>query len=169
MRKWYGLLETFRVSSRPFFDARFIAQRFGDFVAHHTGLRSTNLKSPNQRSKFSEGNDIATIKEARIVLRAQQVLKDHGLDDLPVSDAVRQLRQVRIEQVGPRQYFYDILGDCGNIPVSRCTLWYGDRAKRARNGNQRLVDFLARSKESGRELPDRIEFTRDGRKESRNL
>ena len=110
-----------------------------------------------------------TIKDARIVLRAQQVLEDHGLDDLPVSDAVRHFRQAQIEQTGPRRYLYDILGDCGNIPVSRCTLWYGDRVRRARNGNQRLVDFLTRSIKSGRELPSRIEFTRDGRKESRNL
>jgi len=31
------------------------------------------------------------------------------------------------------------------------------------------VDFLTRSIKSGRELPSRIEFTRDGQKESRNL
>ena len=110
-----------------------------------------------------------TIKDARIVLRAQQVLEDHGLDNLPVSDAVRHFRQTQIDETGPRRYLYDILGDCGNIPVSRCTLWYGARAKRAHNGNQRLVDFLARSIKSGGELPNRIEFTRDGRKESRNL
>ena len=110
-----------------------------------------------------------TIKDARLVLRARQVLEDHELDDLPVSDAVRHFCQAQIEQTGPRQYLYDILGDCGNIPVSRCTLWYGDRVRRARNGNQRLVDFLTRSIKSGRELPSRIEFTRDGQKESRNL
>ena len=110
-----------------------------------------------------------TIKDARIVLRARQVLEDHDLDDLPVSDAVRHFCQTQIEQTGPRKYLYDILGDCGNIPVSRCTLWYGDQAKRARNGNQRLVDFLARSIKSGGELPNRIEFERDGQKESRNL
>ncbi len=110
-----------------------------------------------------------TIKDTRLVLRARQVLEDHDLDDLPVSDAVRHFCQAQIEQTGPRQYLYDILGDCGNIPVGRCTLWYGDRTRRTRNGNQRLVDFLARSIQSGEELPNRIEFTRDGREASRNL
>jgi hypothetical protein len=104
-----------------------------------------------------------TIKEARIVLRAQQVLEDYGLEKLPITDAVRHFRQAQIDEIGPRKYLYDILGDCGNLPVGLFTLWYGDQARAVSDGDQRLVDFLAGRIESERELPSRIEFERDGR------
>jgi hypothetical protein len=103
-----------------------------------------------------------TIKDARIVLRAQRVLEDHGLDDLPVSDAVRHFRQAQIDETGARQYLYDILGDCGSLSVGLFTLWYDDRAISVRDGRQPLVDFLVNRIESGQELPSRIEFERNG-------
>jgi hypothetical protein len=101
-----------------------------------------------------------TIREARLVLRTRGVLARYGLANLAITDAVREIREQHVGQVGLRRYLYDILGGRANWPATRFRLWRGgsEIPIPQRWGARRLVDVL----EALAEFPDYVEVEEGG-------
>ncbi len=100
------------------------------------------------------------IKETRILLKAQALLDEQGLEDVTCAEAIERFRAEHVERLGVRQYVHQILGDRGNWAASCFILWYDDGAIEP-DVRTAIADFLATSSEE-RGLPDKVSFESGG-------
>jgi hypothetical protein len=108
-------------------------------------------------------------KELLLICRAGAVLRDLGLDDLPVLDAVATVRRQRCEERGIRGYLFEALGGFAKAMVKDVVLF--------RDGTQlpvpqqwaecSVVEYLSMCFDEST-LPNRIEIG-EGRSTSRIL
>lgn len=66
----------------------------------------------------SEATSSFQTKDVILVARAHSVLREAGLADVSAHAATEQMRRMRIEEIGARQFLYEAIGGHADWPLS---------------------------------------------------